>query len=153
MTKAQEHLLMLFKEIADICHRHDIIYYMAGGTLIGAIRHKGFIPWDDDMDIVMLKKDYKKLEKILCSIDDSQFVFHCMKTDVDYIQYFGKFRKRKGKITSKSLRYNYYKWAGIGFDIFAIEKTNYLSARIAELLYHKMQRPTQYIRIASLGNR
>lgn len=148
LRRDQKKLLEMLQYVSDLCKAYNIQYWLSSGTLLGGARHKGFIPWDDDMDIVMLKKDYKKLEKILCSIDDSQFVFHCMKTDVDYIQYFGKFRKRKGKVLSKSLRYNYYKWAGIGFDIFAIEKTNYLSARIVELLYHKMQRPTQYIRIA-----
>ena len=58
MTDTQKALLQLLKEINDICNRHDIPYYLAGGTLIGAIRHKGFIPWDDDLDIMMTRDNW-----------------------------------------------------------------------------------------------
>ena len=58
------------------------------------------------------------------------------KTDVDYVNYFGKFRKKDGDIKVNHRRYRYYKWKGIGLDIFAIEKTSYISARLAKLLYH-----------------
>ena len=53
--KAKE--LEIFKVIIDICDRLNLRYYVIGGTLIGAIRHKGFSPWDDDIDIGMMSKD------------------------------------------------------------------------------------------------
>ena len=135
----------MLKILAKICQENNITWWLSSGTLLGAARHKGFIPWDDDMDIVMLRKDYKRLKKILCAMNDNEYVFHCMETDVDYVNAFGKFRKRNGRIQSKSHRYAYYKWAGIGFDIFAIEKTNYFSAFIASWLYSRLQSTTYHI--------
>ena len=96
----------------------------------------------------MFREDYRKLEKILCEMDSDEYVFHCMKTDVDYVNYFGKFRKKQGRLQSTSKRYRYYKWAGIGFDIFAIEKTNYLAARLSKTFYSPVQKLTRNIGIS-----
>ena len=127
----------MLKVVAKICDEHHFTWWLSSGTLLGAARHGGFIPWDDDMDIVMLKKDYKRLEKILCNMNDDEFVFHCCKSDVDYVNIFGKFRKKKGRVQSKSRRYDYYKWAGIGFDIFFIERINGFCAFVGHLLYSR----------------
>ena len=56
--------LTLLESYIDLCKRHDLRYYALGGTLLGAIRHKGFIPWDDDMDLGMPRKDYEKFLSI-----------------------------------------------------------------------------------------
>ena len=145
LRRDQLELFRMLKVVDGICKKNNIQWWLSSGTLLGAARHKGFIPWDDDMDIVLLKEDYVKLEKILCEYNSDEFVFHCMKTDVDYVDAFGKFRKRQGCIQARSNRYAYYKWKGIGFDIFAIEKTNYYSARIADSIYHRMQKLTYKI--------
>lgn len=63
MLKLQVHMLQLLKEVDQICRRHDIQYYLIGGSLIGAVRHHGFIPWDDDSDVIMTRENWEKFYK------------------------------------------------------------------------------------------
>ena len=145
LRRDQLELLRMLQFVAEICRDNGIRWWLSSGTLLGAARHKGFIPWDDDMDIVMLREDYDRFEKVMLSRDDDEFVYHCMKSDVEYVNVFGKFRKRGGRVHVASRRYRYYKWAGIGLDVFAIEKTNFFSAFVSKLLYQEIQHLTSYI--------
>lgn len=140
LRKDQKELVLMLEAFDAICKEHNIQWWLCSGTLLGAARHQGFIPWDDDLDIALLKKDYIRLEKILCEMKSDEFVFHCMKSDPDYVYWFGKFRKKQGSIQSSNKRTSYYKWKGIGFDIFTIEKSNLLSAKLASLSYDMFQR-------------
>ena len=56
--------LGLLKKLDEVCKKHSLRYWIECGTLLGAIRHQGFIPWDDDIDVVMPRKDYDKLYEI-----------------------------------------------------------------------------------------
>lgn len=82
MNRQQEHLYQMLKEIHAICVKNDITYYLAMGSLIGAVRHGGFLPWDDDADIIMTLDEFKRFKeackkdipegRILCSPDEQE---------------------------------------------------------------------------------
>lgn len=61
MKKVWAVQLDLLEKFEDVCRRHGLRYFASGGTLLGAIRHKGYIPWDDDIDVMMMRDDYDKL--------------------------------------------------------------------------------------------
>ena len=65
MLESQKVLLTLLKEIDQICRKHDITYYLVGGSALGAVRHHGFLPWDDDADIVMDHVNYMKFVEVM----------------------------------------------------------------------------------------
>ena len=60
LKKLQAIELEILKDFNDLCDKYDIDYFGCGGTAIGAVRHGGFIPWDDDIDVGLLRKDYEK---------------------------------------------------------------------------------------------
>lgn len=74
IEEQHKRLLAIAKIFDEICSRHNIPYYMLGGTMLGAIRHKGFIPWDDDMDFGVPRPYYKKLQNVLEKELPTQYV-------------------------------------------------------------------------------
>lgn len=62
--KLQECLLSIYQDIIRVCNKHNLVCMLSGGTLLGAVRHKGFIPWDDDMDLMMPRKDYNRFMEV-----------------------------------------------------------------------------------------
>ena len=76
--------------VDDFCKKNGINYWLDCGTLLGAIRHKGYIPWDDDIDIGMLRPDYEKFIELFNHNNDSDFSFICYENDKDWVFPFGK---------------------------------------------------------------
>lgn len=89
-----EQLKRIQLEIMDFFHawcvEHGITYYMAGGTLIGALRHRGYIPWDDDIDLVLLRKDYDRLIADFPNSDTGFFRLHSIETNDSCIYTYAK---------------------------------------------------------------
>lgn len=74
-------LLGMMKDLDAVLRKHNIPYWLVGGSALGAIRHGGFIPWDDDMDIGMLRKDYERFLAVALADLDDKYVFQCFETD------------------------------------------------------------------------
>ena len=64
MREEQQIMLSILKEFDRICRKNNLSYWLCSGTLLGAVRHKGFIPWDDDIDVSMERKDFEIFKKI-----------------------------------------------------------------------------------------
>jgi len=93
--------LEILIEIDRICKKHGIKYTLDGGTAIGAVRHGGFIPWDDDIDLLLLRPEYEKLCKVLkTDLDRSRFYYQDFRKTEGYRWGHGKVR-RKGTVFAR----------------------------------------------------
>lgn len=72
--KLHDEEIKIANYFVEICKKNNLQYFMMGGTLLGAIRHKGFIPWDDDMDFALSRKDYERLYDILMAENNSEYI-------------------------------------------------------------------------------
>lgn len=94
LRKVQLAQLEIGKEIKRVCDENGIKYFLDSGTLLGAIRHKGFIPWDDDMDMGMLREDYERFIEIAPKKLKPEYFLQTWKTDKSYPYAFAKIRKK-----------------------------------------------------------
>ena len=92
LRKLQLTQLEILKEVDDFCSKNNIRYSIAYGTILGAVRHGGFIPWDDDLDICMPRADYDKF--ISLWKDTDAYSLQNRDTNLDFTQSFTKIRKR-----------------------------------------------------------
>ena len=81
----QKKIYEMMKDIDKLCEKNNIDYFLTDGTCLGAVRHKGFIPWDDDLDIGMSRSDYIKFIKALEKDLPDKYVYHCYEKIKKYI--------------------------------------------------------------------
>lgn len=120
LRKLQLAQLLILKKIDKLCIDNGLTYYLVGGTLLGAIRHQGFIPWDDDVDIAMYRDDYNRLQEILKDQYDEVFFLQTPSTDKNYNRQIAKVRLRETYQVEKSLsdiEMNH----GIYIDVFPLD--------------------------------
>ena len=117
-VQAVEHEIM--QQIAAICHRHGLCYFAIGGTVLGAVRHQNFIPWDDDIDIGMPRKDYEQFLKIASEeLPDCYYIQH-FSTEPASPFYFTKIRKKNTLFVEYYLKESSIR-QGIFVDIFPFD--------------------------------
>ena len=122
LREQQLRMLEILTEVDRICKKHNISYWLSSGTLIGAIRHKGFIPWDDDLDIEMLWPDYRRLMKVLPSELPDTMALQNTKTDRNYYFFYAKVRDRRSLLEESNGYDRFWKERGIYIDIFPLYK-------------------------------
>lgn len=83
----QNRILEIMKYIDYLCRKHDIQYFIMGGTALGAVRHQGFIPWDDDLDIFMTFEEYSKFKEVFQEEQNEKFVIQEWRTSSKYLEY------------------------------------------------------------------
>lgn len=86
MKRLWEIQLRLLSKLIEVCQKNNLKVFATGGTLIGAVRDKGYIPWDDDIDVVMLRPDYDKLIELSATEFEPPFFFQCAYTDCGYFR-------------------------------------------------------------------
>lgn len=122
LKKLQYLLLTILKDVIRVCQEEKIDFFLCGGTLLGAIRHKGFIPWDDDIDICMTRENFERFEKIANTKLQKCFFYQSPNTDSECSSYCcGRVRLEGTHFESTSLPNN-WKHSGIFIDILPLEK-------------------------------
>lgn len=175
LRECQLRMLEMLIYIDNVCNLLGIPYILDGGTVLGAVRHGGFIPWDDDVDISIPRKYFRKLNKYLEENPHPQFVIQNSRTDSGYMGAWSVLRDTKSEYIQDTKIHNIRKYRGVQVDIFPLEETfgpkvhwfanrladhfiekqigkgNLVMARIGYILCYKFVFPT--IRFASIFNR
>jgi lipopolysaccharide cholinephosphotransferase len=120
LRKVQLAILEIFKAVKDVCEENEINYFIICGTALGAVRHGGFIPWDDDLDIGMPREDYNKFLKVAPKKLPADLFLQTIETDPESIFYYAKVRKTGTKFIEmycKDLNMH----QGVFIDIFPFD--------------------------------
>lgn len=123
LRQAQLVMLRMLKIIDYICRKHNLSYWVCSGTLLGAVRHKGFIPWDDDLDICMIREDYEKFTQIAPLEFPKDIMLQTRESDpnYDYLPLPCKIRDLNSLIISEGLENVKYN-QGLFIDIFPVDR-------------------------------
>lgn len=137
LRKHQLRMLDILLEVDRICQKHNINYWLEGGTLLGAVRHGGFIPWDDDLDIAVMFNEYPKMLKILESELPEQYVLQTHETDKNYyFSSFSKVRDLNSLLIEDGKPDRDYLYQGIYIDIFPMIYANKYLVKISSAIRH-----------------
>lgn len=120
LRKMQLLQLDMLVELDRVCRKHDIPYCIGWGTLLGAVRHAGYIPWDDDADVAMLREDYEKFKAVACDLNPEICWFQDHTTDAEYRWEYGKLR-RTGTTYIRAGQEHLKCKTGVFIDIFPLD--------------------------------
>lgn len=135
LKQLQKIELEMLVELDRICRKYRIEYSLDGGTLLGAVRHKGFIPWDDDADVIMLRREYMKFRKACKKeLDRTRFFLQDYQSDPEYRWGYAKLRRNNTKFVR--LGQEGLKLQGVFMDILVADNVpdGYASRRLHHFL-------------------
>ncbi|MCD8124927.1 MAG: LicD family protein [Lachnospiraceae bacterium] len=133
LKELQKVQLECLDEIDRICKKHGIRYFLAGGTLLGAVRHQDIIPWDDDIDVMMLREDFEKFDAVAVQELDEKYFYQSNQTDPWYHSPFPKIRRQDSVFMTKYSERFPKMNQGIFVDIFVHDRTT--SSRAGQKLH------------------
>ena len=135
LRRAQLRMLDMLIYLDKVCKEQGIKYFLGGGNVLGAVRHGGFIPWDDDIDIVMDYPEYKKLIKYLIENPHSQYKIQCRETDKGFFGAWAVLRDTKSEYIQDSIIHELRSYRGLQVDIFPFDRGNIYCLRYLSLLF------------------
>lgn len=138
LRNLQLRMLEILKVVDGICRKHDIKYWLSGGTLLGAVRHGGFIPWDDDLDIEMMREDFIRFSEIANVELPDNLIIHTALNDPKYVYLYAKVRDLNSYIKEKCPVNQSFKYQGVFVDIFPREYSSLVWCKIAAKLYNRL---------------
>ncbi|WP_101689597.1 LicD family protein [Dysgonomonas massiliensis] len=144
-------MLEILVVVDDICTRHNLSYWLSGGTLLGAVVHDGFIPWDDDIDIEMMRDDYKKLLKILEKELPEHLYLQTTK-EKGYSLLMSKVRDKNSIVYMKDEDMSRYPYKGFFIDIVPIERSYPWMKKMLDFTYGRAFRRLKRKRLDTLKN-
>ncbi len=118
IEELRKYQIQILDEVAAFCKKHSIQYFLMGGTLLGAVRHQGYIPWDDDIDIAMLREDYERFIE-LYSKEKGQYYLYSNRVNKDSIFPFVKVCLKDTLIHEELI--NKEEQYGINIDVFPVD--------------------------------
>jgi lipopolysaccharide cholinephosphotransferase len=151
LRQIQQVELKLLRVLDAICRANGLLYWLDGGTLLGCVRHGGFIPWDDDIDVGMTRQDYEIFETCATKVLQKDVFLQTVHSDVDYPFFFPKLRDKYSDCNDMP-KHGCHQ--GIGIDIFIYDKcpTNklliYLQRRLYKILVAGQYQRRRYFRRA-----
>lgn len=148
--------LEIVKKVVDLCDRYQLMYYMLGGSMLGAIRHKGFIPWDDDMDLGMPRRDYERFLELAPKELGNSLKIVNYKTDSDYHYYITRVLDINSKVVESRFE-SEGKYTNLSIDIFPLDGTpnNFILRKwyCFKLMSHRAMASLHYKNVIAIKKR
>ena len=143
----QNRILEIMVFIDKICRENEIVYYIMGGTALGAVRHGGFIPWDDDLDIFMTPVNYEMFKKVFNTINNGQFILQEWSITEKYLEY-AKVRMNGTTFIEEAFRNRKDMHHGIYVDIMILHKCP-TSRFMQKIIYYE----SKFVTLVALSQR